>query len=272
MDDLNDCARLAQALAPWGDHLVYVGGWAHRLHRLHPRAHVPDHDALLTRDSDVAIDKRVPKEGDIKAALLAHGFKEELRGDLCPPEAQYTLGDENAGFYAEFLTPQVGSGYRRDGTQVANEAMAGILVQRIRHLDILLVDPWQVTLDTDNFDSLPAPMEVRVANPLCFMVQKFLIQERRRNQGKAPKDLLYLYDTIQLFGGQLDAFQESWKTVVAPALGADEVTKVVERSQQAFNAVDDDLRNAAIIAPGRELDPDDMRRACKFAFEHILAI
>ncbi|WP_440532660.1 GSU2403 family nucleotidyltransferase fold protein [Variovorax sp. YR566] len=272
MDDLNDFARLAQALVPWGDHLVYVGGWAHRLHRLHPHAHVPDHDALLTRDSDVAIDKWVPKESDIKAALLAHGFREELRGDLRPPDAQYTLGDENAGFYAEFLTPLVGSGYRRGGTQIANEKMAGILAQRIRHLDILLVDPWRVTLDTDNFDSLPAPMEVRVANPLCFMVQKFLIQERRRKQGKAPKDLLYLYDTIQLFGGQLDAFQERWRTVVAPALGQADAKKVIELSQQTFNAVDDDLRNAAIIAQGRDLDPDDMRRACKFAFEHILAI
>lgn len=272
MDDMNDFARLAEALAPWSDHLVYVGGWAHRLHRLHPHAHVPDHAALLTRDSDIAIDALVPKEGDIKAALFAHGFKEELRGDLRPPEALYTLGDEDAGFYAEFLTPLVGSGYKRDRTPIGSEPIAGVLAQKIRHLDVLLIDPWRVTLDTINFDSLAQSMDVRVANPLCFMVQKFQIQERRRAQGKASKDLLYVYDTLQLFGDQLGAFRENWKTMVAPRLGAAEAQRIVERSRLAFSALNDELRYAALIAQGRELDPDEMRRACQYAFDHIFAI
>lgn len=271
MDDLNDFARLAQALVPWGDHLVFVGGWAHRLHRLHRHAHVPDHDALLTRDSDVALDKGVPKDSDIRAALLAHGFKEELLGDLSPPDAQYTLGEEDAGFYAEFLTPLHGSGFTRERKPVGSEAIAKILAQQVRNLDILLVDPWRVTLDTENFGSLAAPLEVRIANPLCFMVQKFLIQDRRRKQNKAHKDLLYVYDTIQLFGGQLDAFKESWRTLIAPELGKAEAQKVIQVSQQTFSVLNDVIRSAATIVPDRGLDPDDIRRTCKLALDHILA-
>ena len=47
---------------------------------------------------------------------------------------------------------------------------------------------------------------------------------------------------------------------------------IVERSRLAFSALNDELRYAALIAQGRELDPDEMRRACQYAFDHIFAI
>ena len=31
-------ARLVEALEPWLDRVVIIGGWAHRLYRLHPLA------------------------------------------------------------------------------------------------------------------------------------------------------------------------------------------------------------------------------------------
>jgi hypothetical protein len=49
------------------------------------------------------------------------------------------LGAEGEGFYAEFLTPLVGSGIKRGGKPDATLAKAGITAQKIRHLDILLV-------------------------------------------------------------------------------------------------------------------------------------
>ena len=34
--EMQDFARLIQALDPWLDQLVVIGGWAHRLYRIHP--------------------------------------------------------------------------------------------------------------------------------------------------------------------------------------------------------------------------------------------
>ena len=270
MSEFDDFARLARALAPWSDRLVFVGGWAHRLHRFHPKANVPRFAALLTRDTDIALDVKVPMKDDIKAALARQGFQEELRGDHRPPEASYTLGTENAGFYVEFLTPLAGSGRRRDGSPIANERRAVILAQRVRHLDILLIHPWQVTLDAEHGVPLPEPLNVLVAHPLCFMIQKFLIRESRHTQKKAAQDLLYIHDTIQMFGERLPEFKEAWKGTVAPALGKSGVAEVLKQCEASVSAVDDTLRNAARIPQDRKLDAEEMRLTCQLAFEHIL--
>ena len=34
--DVEYFARLVEALDPWLDQVVIIGGWAHRLYRLHP--------------------------------------------------------------------------------------------------------------------------------------------------------------------------------------------------------------------------------------------
>ncbi len=43
-------ARLVDALEPFLDVLVFVGGWAHRLHALHALARPPDFEPLATED------------------------------------------------------------------------------------------------------------------------------------------------------------------------------------------------------------------------------
>jgi hypothetical protein len=267
MNDLEAFVRLAQALAPWSGHLVYVGGWAHRVHRLDPRANVPAHQAVFTKDTDLAFAAAEPIDGDIKAALEGSGFKEQLSGESKPPVAHYTLGAESEGFYAEFLTPLAGSGMKRDGKPDATLAKAGITAQKIRHLDILLVDPWVVKLHPANAP-LKAPMDIRVANPLAFMVQKFLIQEQRPAKKRA-QDILYIFDTVGLFGGQITTFQKMWKEVVGPGLGKyrDEVIKLNEAT---FSKVTDDVRNAALIPQDRTITADEIQSTCQFAFEQIL--
>ena len=218
MNDLEALAKLAQALSPWHAHLVFIGGWAHRIHRFSPMANQLAYQPLYTRDTDLAFANRAPIEGDIKAALIAAGFKEQLSGEHNPAVAHYTLGDEDGGFYAEFLTPLIGSGVKRSGAADATMLMAGISAQKIRHLDILLVAPWVITLDPKNGIPLPSSMDIQVANPLSFMVQKFLIQKDRSPQ-KQAQDVLYIYDTVELFGASLDDFRETWKRTVSPALG-----------------------------------------------------
>lgn len=269
MTDLEAFVRLAQALAPWSGQLVYVGGWAHRIYRLDPRANAPAHQPVFTKDTDLAFAAAEPIEGDIKAALEGSGFKEQLSGESKPPVAHYTLGAESEGFYAEFLTPLAGSGMKRSGQQDATLAKAGITAQKIRHLDILLVDPWVVKLHPDNAP-LKTPMDIRVANPLAFMVQKFLIQEQRPAKKRA-QDILYIFDTVGLFGGQMVMFQKMWKDVIGPGLGKHREV-VVKLNETTFSKVTDDVRNAALIPQDRKLTADEIQSTCQFAFEQILEV
>lgn len=269
LKDLDAFAKLVLALEPWRNSLVFIGGWAHRLHRLDPRANHLEYNPVFTRDTDIAFGRRTPLEGDIKQALQAQGFQEQLSGEFRPPVAQYNLGQENLGFYAEFLTPLAGSGEKRNGQKDATESRARIVAQKVRHLDVLLVDPWLIRCGPVFGIPLKVPMDVQVANPLCFMVQKFLIQKDRK-QAKRAQDLLYIYDTLELFGAMIPVFAENWKAVIAPSLGrqSDDIRRI---STETFAAVDDVIRIAARIPQDRQLDPEVLQMACQYAFGEILA-
>ena len=92
-------ARLIDALRPWHEKIVFVGGWAHRLHCFHPDATVPSYQPIVTRDVDVAFDASRKMSGNIAHALKDAGFTETLSGENVPPVSHYALGDENKGFY-----------------------------------------------------------------------------------------------------------------------------------------------------------------------------
>jgi hypothetical protein len=270
MNDLEPFVQLAQALAPWGGQLVFVGGWAHRLHTLHPLASPQGHKPVFTRDTDLAFATAAPIEGDMKAALQASGFKEQLSGEFKPPVAHYTLGEQDKGFYAEFVTPLSGSGRTRKGVQDATLSKAGITAQKIRHLDILLVDPWVVSLTPGNAP-IKAPLDVRVAHPLAFMVRKFLIQAHRPPKKRA-QDILYVFDTIGLFGAQLDAFAQSWEVLIGPALGRKHRDDVLKLNEDTFSKVTDDVREAALIPQDRKISPEQIQATCQYAFERIFRL
>lgn len=270
MNDSAAFATLVMALHDWRAHLTFIGGWAHRIHRLDPRANPLNYQPVFTKDSDLAFGNKAPLEGDIRAALIGHGFKEELAGEFRPPAAHYALGDKNSGFYAEFLTPLAGSGFKRDGAPDATLAKAGISAQKIRHLDILLVDPWVITIGPAQGIPLPGPVDIRVVHPLCFMVQKFLIQ-KQRNAAKRAQDLLYIHDTLQAFGNLLPEFNVAWSSTVKPHLDRlGDHSKVAQAAAvAAFSRVDDTIRNAARIPQDRQLDPEEFLLTCQLAFEQI---
>ena len=108
-------AQLVDALGPYLDSVVIVGGWAHRLFRSHPLAQALSYTPLMTRDADVALPAGIAVDKEnLRDRLLSHGFHEEFLGDDRPPVTHYQLGDTDAGFYAEFLTPLIGGEFRRD--------------------------------------------------------------------------------------------------------------------------------------------------------------
>ena len=271
MNDLEAFAKLVQAIDPWRGQLVFIGGWSHRLHTLHPNASPLDFQPVFTRDTDLAFHNKVPLAGNIKDALIAKGFKEDLSGEARPPAAHYKLGNDSSGFYAEFLTPLVGSGIKRTGEPDATMLAGGISAQKIRHLGILLTDPWVVTVGPMNEVPLDVPVTLQVANPLCFMVQKFLIKEQRPAH-KRQQDLLYVFDTVQLFGHMLPQLKENWEKVIAPSLDARAVETVVRECAESFNTVTDSIRAAANIPQDRKVDPEELRATCRYVFQQILGL
>src|ERR1035437_7689262 len=72
--------------------MVIIGGWAHRLYRLHHFAQPLDYEPLATFDTDVAVPVELPRRGeDIRERLVANGFTEELLGETRPPVIHYRL-------------------------------------------------------------------------------------------------------------------------------------------------------------------------------------
>jgi hypothetical protein len=179
MEDLANFARLVEAIRPWLPHLVIVGGWAHRLHRFHPLATFQEYQPLRTRDVDLAFSLNAPLKGDLRDALKQAGFKEELLGEDTPPVTHYYLGEEDAGFYAEFLTVKKGSGLKRDGKPDLTVSKAGITAQKLRHLELLLAAPWKVQVLPESKVPIERTVDLVVPNPVSFIVQRLLIHKHR---------------------------------------------------------------------------------------------
>jgi len=81
LSDEEAFARLVDALRPWLPEVLIIGGWAHRLHRLHGQAAAPRYIPVLTRDVDVAFRLDDPPQGSMAVALRDADFQEELSGE-----------------------------------------------------------------------------------------------------------------------------------------------------------------------------------------------
>jgi len=276
VSELADFSNLAMTLAPWRARIVFIGGWAFRLYSYEPRAWKPDHKPIFTQDADVAYAEREVLEGDIKKALESAGFKEEpnFAGGFKPPAMRYTLGKQANGFYAEFLTPLTGSLLRRNKVtrrmeQDATEANAGVVSQKLRHLEILLHEPWLVTIPAEESGCGDALVDLRIPNPVSFMVQKLLIRDDRIPEKRA-QDVLYIHDAMLLFGGAIeDELVPVWKRL-EPTL-SDAQRRSLDAGVGAFFAeVNDTIRAAADIPrPDRQIEPEDLLRLCKNGFEAL---
>jgi hypothetical protein len=268
MQDAAPFGRLIDALRPWLGHLVIAGGWAHRLHRLHPLAHNPGHEPIRTRDVDFALSLRAPVAGDISEALGGAGFTRTFVGEDAPPVTHYNL-DDDAGFYAEFLVPLEGSEIRRDGKPDVTVPLAGITAQKLRHLDLLLVASWSVRLGADTDVPLQRPADILLPNPVSFIVQKLLVHEKRR-PNKQAQDVLYIHDTLELFGGGLDELRALWIDHVRPSMPNKTAKRAKALAHATFEQVTDTIREAALIPQDRSLTPDALRAACEYGLSEIL--
>lgn len=273
MSNLAEFSSLAIALERWRPQIVFVDGWAFRLFGYAPRAYTADHKPIFTQDADVAYDKREQLEGNIKTTLESAGFIEQpnFAGGFTPPAMRYNLGGDENGFYAEFLTPLTGSGQKRDGKgglkEDATELYAGVVAQKLRYLEVLLFKPWLVTIPKEESGLDEAVADLRVPNPVSFMIQKLLIRDMRAGQKRA-QDVLYIHDTLKIFYGAIESELVSiWKELEA-TLHDNQRKSVREGVQELFSEMNDVIREAAEI-PDDKLDPETMLQLCKEGFDEL---
>jgi hypothetical protein len=264
--------RLVEALSPWLGQVVIIGGWAHRLYRLHPLSQHLDFAPLTTLDTDIAVPERLEvHEEDVHTRLTANGFTEELFGEDQPPATHYTLGKDGAGFYAEFVTPLIG-GLDNRGKPISTVSVAGVTSQKLRYLELLLNAPWQVILDHFAGFPLKGPTAVQIPNAASYLAQKLLIHNKREPQERA-KDIVYIHDTIQTFGRSLPSLQQEWIDNVKRLLSAKAATKVSASAEELFGKITDSIRDAAIVASatGRSILPEEIRAACYSGLKQIFS-
>jgi hypothetical protein len=269
-DDLRSFAKLVDALAPWLDQVVIIGGWAHRLYRIHPLAQPLDYDPLATFDTDVAMPGELPQQAEsMQARLTARGFEEELLGDMRPPAIHYRLTAGNAGFYAEFLTPLIGSVNKR-GRRDATAPIAGVSAQKLRHIELLLAAPWKVEVSPATGYPTTDRIPVQIPNPAAFLVQKLLIYDRREPADRA-KDLLYIHDTIETFGDVLPELRKLWQESVRPLLSPKARRSIEDAPKVLFSEANDSVREAVRMAAGRLHSPLQLIETCEVGLSAILS-
>ncbi|HKC12573.1 MAG TPA: GSU2403 family nucleotidyltransferase fold protein [Vicinamibacteria bacterium] len=249
--------------------MVVVGGWAHRLHRFHPLAKSPGHLPLRTRDADLAFSRHAVLDGDVRAALGEAGFREERLGEHRPPVTHYHLGEEDEGIYAEFLTSLHGDGLKRDGTPDATVSKAGITAQKLRYLDLLLVSAWGVRVGPGLGVPVSNDLELLVPNPVSFIVQKLLIHSDRSGFKKA-QDVLYIHDTLELFGTAMDEMRVLWADEVRPKLPTRTARRAARTATELFHEVTDTIREAARMPQDRQPSAERIRVACEYGLGQIM--
>lgn len=196
------------------------------------------------------------------------GFHKDFSGEHTPPITQYRLGGDDQGFFAEFLTPLHGSGLKRNGQPDVSVAKAGVTAQKLRHLDLLLVEPWNVQLTKEIGVPVSSPVQVMLPNPVTFIAQKLLIQKHRKPDKKA-QDALYIHDTLELFGGELTALKALWQEKVRPTLLDKTARTVDELQREQFGTVTDVIRNAARIPQDRVVTAERLQVACAYGLGEI---
>lgn len=267
--------RIVRTLGPYLDDLVIAGAWCHRLLRFHPLAQAPSFVPLMSEDADVATPERLaPRSPSIGEALRAAEFGQRLSGSGQLPVSKYYPDRDDEGFYLEFIAPLRGGGYTRKGEIDDTLAISGITASKLRHVELLLFEPWRCELSRRHgFELGDEAVTVLVANPASYLAQKVLILDRRQNPAKKPKDALYIHDTLMMFGDALPAFRDQAARVLL---------QLPSRTRKAFHEQRTELfRDDALLlqasdiaaATGRSNPPSaaTIAAVCTIGLEQVFA-
>ncbi|MCY3002064.1 MAG: GSU2403 family nucleotidyltransferase fold protein [Planctomycetota bacterium] len=235
--------KLARAIAVAPDRFVVIGGAAHQLFRRAELAQDTDIPVLRTTDADVAVDVDAALPSlRVDENLRTLGIREELSGEATSPVTRYVL-ESAPEHYIEFVARRPGSGQTRSGANPPTKSFAGVVVQLLSHVDLLLAEPWRVELrEEDGFAVEGVPLSLQIVNPASYLAQKLLVLEKRGPDERA-KDIVYIHDTLVLFAPHLEELNALWRKVETPS--PKRARKTAELARALGAAVGDDVRNAA---------------------------
>lgn len=235
MDDLDAIAQRREALRPWHRDLVVVGGWAHRLYRFHNNAARLPHQPVATRDAE-----RGPRLWLARVAYGRHRCSAEWER---PAERRHVLHYSGTSRYncaaAEAsgcpgaVTLDPAAGHSRCSAGGAGRSNA--LQSRELHCTEAL-DP-----------EIPKPE-------------------------KRPQDVLYIHDTLELFGSEIELLKATWRDDIRPTLPAVTARTVERLCQTHFGNVTDVIRNAARIPQDRILMPERLQATCAYGLDEIFGM
>jgi hypothetical protein len=107
------------------------------------------------------------------------------------------------------------------------------------------------------------PTAMQIPNASSYFAQKLLIQEMRDSKERA-RHIVYIDDTIQIFGRSLVQLQDGWAKDVTSMLRPQAVASVMNSANVLFGEVTDTIRDASIEvgSTGRGLIAEELRVVC----------
>ena len=181
VEALQDLGRFLNALGPYAEHTIVVGGMVPVIYRYLQDVSPVQQNPMTTFDLDIAVPGRLETLGSrsLSNMLTDGGFSGHLRGATPPPATVYQHvrhGDNLAAIYVELLTPLAGSENTRDGKKrVQTEIQQEVTAQLIRYLDLLQLNPMTIYCSDIPVLGITDPKRVlRIPNPGMYIVQKVL--------------------------------------------------------------------------------------------------
>lgn len=129
------------------------------------------------------------------------------------------------------------------GSEKTAIEVGGVSSQLLRHIEILLVSPWKISLGEESGFALAAEGRAD-RQPGKLLAQKILIRNQRDYRDKA-KDLLYMHDAVELFSECLDELRGIFRNDLVPRLHPRRVTELEQAADRLFGKVDDAIREAS---------------------------
>jgi hypothetical protein len=201
--------RAIDALGPYREGVVLIGGFARDLYRHVPGFADPDVHAPGTNDVDLAVPDPLRLFGKIRLhdCLLQHGFKASERLGLdhrtvakvyFPAEIDRPRPTDP---HVDIITPLHGP--ERDTH--AQPQPPDLFAFALRFVDLLLDDP--ITVDD------PQVGTVRIPHPLAYIVQKTLIRPKRQTEGKQAKDQADAFFVVVSLQSAWSDWRARWKHI-----------------------------------------------------------
>ena len=82
--------------------------------------------------------------------------------------------------------------------------------------------------------------------------------------------MLYIHDTLELFGGALEELKTTWLHQIRPSMANKTASRAKTLARVVFERVTDEIREAARIPEARRLSPENLRAASEYGLEEIL--